>query len=90
MDKAADARGSTGEYRLLYKYLYDRFADRVVLNFYEIESILGFALPPTAFVDLAWWAPANPGDRTPQSDAWISANRRSSPPVSRQRCLLHL
>jgi len=74
-DKAADARGSTGEYRLLYKYLHDRFADRVVLTFSEIESVIGFALPAAAFVDLGWWMPLNPGERTPQSDAWTSAER---------------
>ena len=51
--KAADGRGSTGEYRLLYKYLHDRFADRVVLTFSEIESLIGFALPAAAFEVLA-------------------------------------
>ena len=73
--KAADGRGSTGEYRLLYKYLHDRFADRVVLTFSEIESVVGFALPAAAFVDLGWWLAGTTGERTPQSDAWMSAER---------------
>ena len=73
--KVVDGSGSTGEYRLLYKYLHDRYADRVVLTFSEIESVVGFALPAAAFVDPAWWLASTTGERTPQSDAWISAER---------------
>ena len=73
--KVVDGSGSTGEYRLLYKYLHDRYADRVVLTFGEIESLIGFALPAAAFVDLGWWLAGTTGERTPQSDAWMSAER---------------
>ena len=38
---------TSGTYRLLYKYLQDRYADTVVLTFGQIESIVGFALPDT-------------------------------------------
>jgi hypothetical protein len=73
--KMVDGRGSTGEYRALYKYLHARFADRVVLTFSEIESVVGFALPAAAFVDLGWWLAGTTGDRTPQAEAWMSAER---------------
>ena len=73
--KNVDGSGSSGEYKLLYKYLHDRYADRVVLTFSEIESLIGFALPAAAFVDLGWWLAGTTGERTPQSDAWMSAER---------------
>ena len=76
--RTTEGRGSSGEYRLLYQYLHDRFADRVVLTFSEIESVIGFALPPAAFVDPGWWRPSTTGERTPQSDAWISAERTAT------------
>ena len=40
--------GEAGEYRLLFKYLRDRYANRVVLTFSEIEDLLGFELPEGA------------------------------------------
>ena len=33
-----------GEYRLLYIYLRDRFSDRLVLTFGQIEDLLGLSL----------------------------------------------
>lgn len=87
MTARTDARGSSGEYRLLYQYLHDRFADRVVLTFSEIESVVGFSLPPAAFVDPAWWRPGATGDRTPQSDAWISAERTATVNLSARSVL---
>ena len=38
-------RAMSGTYRLLYKYLEDRYATTVVLTFGEIEDLLGFSLP---------------------------------------------
>jgi hypothetical protein len=65
-----------GEYRLLHKYLRDRFANRVVLTFAQIEDVLGFALPDPARVQLEWWAGSetNP-PRSAQSDSWTLASR---------------
>lgn len=67
-----------GEYQLLHKYLRDRFADRVVLTFGEIEDLLGFPLPEPARVERAWWDAAATGDRTPQSAAWAFADRTAT------------
>jgi hypothetical protein len=69
-------RSDAGEYRLLHKYLRDRFADRLVLTFTQIEDILGFSLPRPAWVELEWWRTIDAaGQRTKQSDAWTLAGR---------------
>lgn len=47
---------STGPYLPLYEYLRDRHANRVVLTFAEIESLVGFPLPPAARVEPGWWS----------------------------------
>ena len=71
--------GEAGEYRLLYKYLRDRFADRLVLTFGQIEDLIGFALPEPARVRREWWANTDSdADRPRQSDAWTLAHRTAS------------
>ena len=69
----------TGEYQALYKYLHDRFADRLVLTFGEIEDLLGFALPEAARAQPHWWDGADPpAPRSAQADAWALANRTAT------------
>jgi hypothetical protein len=80
MSAAADSTkpggGDAGEYRLLYKYLRDRFADRLVLTFGQIEDLLGFSLPGPARVQQEWWGGENSAaERSLQSDAWTLAGR---------------
>ena len=61
----------------LFEYLRNRFADRVVLTFSEIEDLLGVALPASARTDAGWWtAPQSVG--APQRP-WTMANRSASP-----------
>jgi hypothetical protein len=76
-DAVPEARGAdSGEYRLLHKYLRDRFANRVVLTFAEIEDLLGFALPDAARHQEGWWrGGAANVPRSAQSDAWTLARR---------------
>ena len=64
------------EYLPLHKYLYDRFADTVVLTFADIEAILGFTLPDLARVEQEWWANAE-ADNLPSAHAraWTEAGR---------------
>jgi hypothetical protein len=71
------------EYRSLHKYLAERYADIVVLTFAQIEDLLGFRLPPSAWVHLTWWADdeANHPEST-QSRAWTQANRSATPNLS--------
>jgi hypothetical protein len=69
-------RGEAGEYRLLHKYLRDRFADRVVLTFGEIEDLLGFPLPELAWRESAWWNGADAAGASPtHREAWTLASR---------------
>jgi hypothetical protein len=70
---------TVGEYKLLHKYLRDRFANRVVLTFSEIEDLLGFSLPPLARVNLAWWDGGDfGGTPSAQSCAWTLAGRTAA------------
>jgi hypothetical protein len=68
-----------GEYQLLYKYLRDRYANRVVLTFGEIEDLLGFALPGAARFQREWWGGVDPlANRSPQADSWTFASRTAT------------
>jgi hypothetical protein len=76
---AEEPVANAGEYELLYKYLRDRFANRVVLTFGEIEDLLGFTLPPLARAQGTWWGATVPvGSRSTQSDAWTRAGRTAT------------
>lgn len=77
MDHASHSgRAAAGKYKLLHKYLRDRFADRVVLTFGEIEDLLGFSLPEPAGLELAWWRDTDAtGESSTQAEAWTTANR---------------
>jgi hypothetical protein len=83
MSAATDSKqrgsGDAGEYRLLFEYLRDRFSDRLVLTFRQIEDLLGFALPAPARVQRDWWSNSDAAtDRSRQSDAWTLAGRTAS------------
>src|SRR5947209_7078662 len=64
------------KYLALYTYLTNRYADRVVMTFAEIEDLLGFALPDPARLRQDWWTSGGPaaGDSGPR-DAWTLAKR---------------
>jgi hypothetical protein len=64
------------DYHALHKYLQDRFADRIVLTFSEIEDLVGFPLPEAARLEQEWWVSADPAaPRSAVADAWARANR---------------
>ena len=48
-------RENAGKYEPLHKYLRDRYADRVVLSFTQIEDLIGFPLPRHARDQPEWW-----------------------------------
>ena len=84
--RAQAERGGAAEYRLLYKYLRDRYADLVVLTFAEIEDLVGFSLPAPARLQLEWWGTAGPiAQRTAQSNAWTLASRTATVNLTAQR-----
>ena len=67
---------SLGEYQQLYTYLHQRFANRVVLTFNEIEDLLGFPLPQAARRRSEWWSvPDEPEAPSTQSASWRLASR---------------
>ena len=68
-DSVPAGRANAGQYELLCKYLRDRYANRVVLTFSEIEDLLGFSLPDPARLQREWWGGAA------QSVAWTLAGR---------------
>jgi hypothetical protein len=73
-------RAMSGKYLLLYKYLENRYANRVVLTFAEIEDLLGFALPGQARLHQEWWTDASMNVAgTNYSDSWILASRTAVP-----------
>ncbi len=70
----------SGQYRLLYKYLENRYADTVVLTFAEIEDLLGFTLPDQARLRQEWWTHAERSAAASHySDSWILASRTAMP-----------
>jgi hypothetical protein len=74
-----DPHEDAGEYRLLHKYLRDRYADSVVLTFAQIEDLLGFSLPDAARRHETWWDTAGPDtDASKQSASWTRASRAAS------------
>ena len=77
--RATGASGDAGQYHALYVYLRDRYADRVVLSFADIEALLGFALPEPAQRAPDWWAgPDTPTRASAQWGAWTLASRSAS------------
>jgi hypothetical protein len=74
-----DNRPTAGQYELLHKYLRDRFANRVVLTFAEIEDLLGFSLPAPARARVVWWDGGDFAcDPSSQSLAWTLAGRTAT------------
>ncbi len=68
------------EYRPLYQYLVERFADVVVLTFSQIEDLLGNPLPEIARAQREWWAtPAAESAPSVQSLSWTQASRTATP-----------
>jgi hypothetical protein len=78
-------RADAGEYRLLFKYLRDRYANRVVLTFSEIEDLIGFSLPAPARVQREWWGTVDAAaPHSLQSNSWTLANRTATVNLSAQ------
>jgi hypothetical protein len=87
-DPAQEGSGNAGEYQLLYKYLRDRYADRIVLTFAEIEDLLGFSLPESARLQQEWWDGTDTvARRSAQADSWTLASRTATVNLSAQSVL---
>ncbi len=76
------------DYRRLYTFLQDRYADRVVLTFAQIEDLLGFPLPAPARLEREWWSRADTGvPESVQSDSWARASRTATVNLSARTVL---
>ena len=56
-------------YSPLYEYLRSLGQEKVNMSFSEIETILGFTLPKSAYAFRAWWADSGHS----QANAWLHA-----------------
>jgi hypothetical protein len=75
----------SGQYLSLHKYLDDRYANRVVLTFGEIEDLLGFTLPDSARREMEWWTNAVADTRgANHSNSWTLAGRTAKPNLPAQ------
>lgn len=67
-----------GKYDPLGHYLEGQSADSIDANFTQLEDILGFTLPPSAYRHQAWWANEAHGShshsRSWQNAGWETAN----------------
>lgn len=62
-------------YRLLSEYLYNSNLDRLRLSFSEIERILGFSLPESAYTHKASWANTKTHSI---AQSWLVVNYKTS------------
>lgn len=60
------------KYRPLTAFLKDKTAHQLSLTFAEVEKVLGFKLPLSAYEHPAWWA-NDTGQSHAQAKAWLSA-----------------
>jgi hypothetical protein len=85
---APSSPSSVGEYRSLYRYLDNRFADTVVLTFAQIEDLLGFTLPDLARLRPDWWSTPEAGAvPSSQSRSWVEARRKATPNLRAQNVM---
>ena len=62
------------KYQPLAAYLADQPGPTAMLTFAQIEALLGFPLPPTAYTQHSWWSGAVGGHA--QVRAWQAAGWR--------------
>ena len=55
-EEMKELQAPSKKYRLLSDYLHDSEESRVPLTFNDIENMLGFSLPPSAYTHRAFWA----------------------------------
>jgi hypothetical protein len=66
-----------GKYDPLYRWLRQQGAKNVPATFSQLESILGFELPPTARGRTEWWANEAGDTRHVQCRAWLDAGYKT-------------
>jgi hypothetical protein len=66
----------TSKYSPLHRFLLQQYGPELPLSFREVESVLGFALPPSARIHPAWWS--NNRGTNVAVKAWRDAGWRTS------------
>ena len=66
-----------GKYEPLRRYLENQSSDSVNANFSQLEKILGFPLPKSAYRHQAWWANESHGSHS-HSRSWQDAGWETS------------
>lgn len=74
LEKLYREQAVNGEYRKLYKYLCDMKESEWSATFSEIETIIGFKLPPSAHEYLPWWSDSGYG----HVRAWLAAGWKTA------------
>ncbi|MCY4615427.1 MAG: hypothetical protein OXC71_03425 [Chloroflexi bacterium] len=62
-----------GKYRSLYAHLCNLATSEWRASFRDIETVLGFALPPSARLHRPWWTNQSPNGGHSQALAWGAA-----------------
>ena len=62
-----------GKYRKLYTHLCGLRSQEWQASFTEVETVLGFQLPPAARMHRPWWANQRPGNGHSHALAWTTA-----------------
>ncbi|MGH6986007.1 MAG: DUF7662 domain-containing protein [Caulobacteraceae bacterium] len=76
------------KYEPLGVFLRSRSAEETPMRFEEIESVIGFALPPKAQNHPAWWS--NNPSNNPMTRVWLDAGYRTERvDVSARRLVFH-
>jgi len=65
-----------GKYDALGAYLRQQFGDEVPMSFAEIERLIGFALPPSAYRHRPWWS--NNASNSVMTKVWLDAGFRTA------------
>lgn len=66
-----------GKYAKLYEFLKQQPGSEISLTFSELERILGFELPDSAFLYRPWWANQDKSGHS-QAMAWAAAGWKTS------------
>jgi hypothetical protein len=73
-----------GKYIRLYEFLKGQQVERITLSFNQIEELLKFKLPASAYKHRAWWANENEGRHT-HARSWRNAGWKTvNPEMGRQ------
>lgn len=74
-EKTPVQKSGLGKYAPLYQYLKEHDKPRITLSFTEIEAILGFSLPHSAYTYPTWW---NPGGMHTHCRSWVQAGYKAA------------